>query len=194
MILLVDNYDSFVYTLGMYVAELGFPYRVIRNDEYDPEAIAKMHISGIIISPGPCTPAESGYATEIVAKLGHRIPILGVCLGHQIIAAAFGDQVIRADKPVHGKQSLVYHEATGLFEGIPSPFPVARYHSLIVELKHNSPLHITSRLSDGMIMGISHQSWPVHGVQFHPESILTQHGQKLISNFLNLCTSGSTVA
>lgn len=187
MILLIDNYDSFVHNLARYLIELGCQTHVIRNDAITVEEIRRLVPAGIVISPGPCTPAEAGISCDVIREFGATIPLLGVCLGHQAIAAALGGRVIRAKEPVHGRTSLVYHNGTSLFAGLPSPFRATRYHSLIVE-ESTLPkeLVVTARTSDGVPMALAHRSWPVWGVQFHPESVLTQHGRQLLANFLDL--------
>jgi anthranilate synthase/aminodeoxychorismate synthase-like glutamine amidotransferase len=187
VILLIDNYDSFVWNLARYVSELGRARMVVRNDAIrlaDIEALAPTHI---IVSPGPCTPTEAGISNEVILRLGPRIPILGVCLGHQCIGQVFGGKVDRARRPMHGKTSLVEHEGTGLFQGLPQPLRVTRYHSLIVEDEGLPPcLQVTARSPEGEIMGFAHSEHPIHGVQFHPEAVLTEGGHDLLSNFLAL--------
>jgi anthranilate synthase/aminodeoxychorismate synthase-like glutamine amidotransferase len=187
MILLIDNYDSFVHNLARYLAEMGCQTQVVRNDAASVAEIAAWQPEAIIISPGPCTPNEAGISIELVKRLGGQIPILGVCLGHQAICAALGGRVIRAPAPVHGHAAEIYHTGAGLFEGLPSPFLAARYHSLIVE-EQSLPavLKITARTTDGIPMAMRHANLKIWGVQFHPESVLTQFGQRLLANFLNL--------
>jgi anthranilate synthase/aminodeoxychorismate synthase-like glutamine amidotransferase len=185
MLLLIDNYDSFTYNLYQYLAELGADITVRRNDDvslHEAESLAPSHI---VISPGPCTPREAGISNALVEALGSRIPILGVCLGHQCIGAVFGGSVVRAPFPVHGKVALIHHDCRGIFRGLASPFEAARYHSLIVE-RDSLPaqLEITAETGDGLIMGLQHRSHPIWGVQFHPESILTSTGKDLLRNFL----------
>ena len=184
-ILLIDNYDSFTYNLVHYVAELGATVEVVRNDALSVADVAAKAPDGIIISPGPCTPNEAGICIELVRDLGSKIPMFGVCLGHQTIGQVFGGKVIRAPYVMHGKTSPITHTGTGIFAGLPSPFTATRYHSLIVE-RESLPkaLTITAETSDGIIMGLQHTSYPVHGVQFHPESIASEQGHALISNFL----------
>jgi anthranilate synthase/aminodeoxychorismate synthase-like glutamine amidotransferase len=186
MILLIDNFDSFVYNLARYVSELGFTPLVKRNNEVTVEDILRLNPSHIIISPGPCTPNEAGISLEVVRKLGETIPILGVCLGHQAIGQAYGGKIVRALHPMHGKRSLIQHDQQHLFEGLEMPLPVARYHSLIVS-EDNFPqeLKVISRCPEGEIMALAHRKWPVFGVQFHPESILTTSGHALLSNFFS---------
>jgi anthranilate synthase/aminodeoxychorismate synthase-like glutamine amidotransferase len=185
MILLIDNYDSFVFNLARYVAELGHSRLVVRNDKITLDEIATLAPSHIILSPGPCGPAEAGISLEVIARFGPRVPILGVCLGHQCIGAAYGGIVDRARRPMHGKTSPVSHDGTGVFRGLPSPLTVTRYHSLIVRDEDlPAELVVTARSHDGEIMGVAHRILPVHGVQFHPEAVLTEHGHDLLRNFL----------
>lgn len=193
MILLIDNYDSFVFNLARYAQELGEAVQVVRNDRLDIPAIRRLRPSGIIISPGPCTPAEAGISLAAVRAFAGQVPILGVCLGHQCLGAAFGGQVVRARQPMHGRASAITHDRRGLFAGLPTPLTVGRYHSLIVELAPHSPLLVTARSTEGEIMGLQHADLPLFGVQFHPESILTEHGHRLLENFLAL-TRSQTIA
>lgn len=186
MILVIDNYDSFVYNLARYVELAGSPCEVVRNDALDIAGIRAKAPEAIILSPGPRTPKEAGICMEVVKELGADIPILGVCLGHQAIAESYGASVIRSGDPVHGKASPITHNGKGLFRGLPSPLSAGRYHSLIVHLPEGSPLRVTAKTTDGTIMALQHKSHPVYGVQFHPESILTEHGLPLIRNFLKL--------
>ncbi len=187
MILLLDNYDSFTYNLAQYLGELGCQVEVHRNDRISVEQIAQRKPERIVISPGPCTPQEAGISVELIQKLAGKIPILGVCLGHQAIGAAFGGKIIRAPKLFHGKTSQIKHEGTGLFRELPNPFTATRYHSLIVERKSlPRELAITAETSDGIIMGLRHRRHKLAGVQFHPESVLTESGKQLLRNFLNL--------
>jgi anthranilate synthase/aminodeoxychorismate synthase-like glutamine amidotransferase len=186
MILLIDNYDSFVYNLGRYVSELGMPYLVKRNNSIRLEEIAHLNPSHIILSPGPCTPNEAGISMDAIKTFGSSIPILGVCLGHQAIGQVYGGKVVRAKCPMHGKASYITHEGTDLFAKLPQPLKVGRYHSLIVsEVDFPAELNITARSEEGEIMAMKHQTHPVWGVQFHPESILTEGGHALLQNFLN---------
>lgn len=186
MILLIDNYDSFTYNLVQYVGELGGEVTVYRNDAITLDEAAKLNPTHLIISPGPGEPKDAGISTEMIKLMADKIPVLGVCLGHQCIAAAFGGQVVRAETLMHGKTSPVYHTGDGLFRGIPSPFDATRYHSLIVAEAGLSPsLKITAHTTDGDIMGLKLADSKVEGVQFHPESILTKHGKLLLANFLN---------
>lgn len=185
MILLIDNYDSFVYNLARYVRELGFTEMVKRNDAITLNEIEALNPSHIIISPGPCTPNEAGVCLSLIQYFAEYIPILGICLGHQAIGQAFGGEVVRAKQPTHGKASSVSHQQQGIFRDLPSPFKAARYHSLAV-CKDTLPtcLQITASTEDGEIMGLQHQNYPTVGLQFHPESILTEHGHQLLLNFL----------
>jgi anthranilate synthase/aminodeoxychorismate synthase-like glutamine amidotransferase len=186
MILLLDNYDSFVYNLARYVRELGETPVVHRHDAVTVDEVAAMAPSHIIISPGPCSPAEAGISTEVVRRLGHRIPILGVCLGHQCIGAAYGGEIVRAGQPMHGKTSMIHHQNAGLFRGLPTPFRATRYHSLVIAPASVPPaLEIIATSEDGEIMAVQHREHPVHGVQFHPESVLTEHGYRLVDHFLH---------
>jgi anthranilate synthase/aminodeoxychorismate synthase-like glutamine amidotransferase len=187
MLLVIDNYDSFTYNLVQYLAELGQDVRVRRNDEVTVEDILRMSPEHIVISPGPCTPNEAGISLSIIERLSGRIPILGVCLGHQSIGQAFGGKVIRAKEVVHGKTSRVFHDDKGVFAGLPNPFEATRYHSLVVE-RQTLPdcLEITAKTWDEEIMGLRHKTMPVEGVQFHPESFLTTVGKDLLRNFLRL--------
>ena len=187
MILLIDNYDSFVYNLARYFAELGYETHVVRNDAVTVAGAARMAPQAIVISPGPCTPTEAGVSLDLIRDLGPRIPILGVCLGHQALAAALGGNVIRAPEPVHGRTSLVHHNGTRLFAGLPDPLCATRYHSLIIEESSLPPeLRIVARTAEGLPMALEHTTWPAYGVQFHPESILTDSGHRLLANFLKL--------
>ena len=187
MILLLDNYDSFTYNLAQYLGELGCQVEVHRNDRISVEQIAQRKPERIVISPGPCTPQEAGISVEMVQKLAGKIPILGVCLGHQAIGAAFGGKIIRAPKLFHGKTSQIRHDGSGVFRGLPNPFTATRYHSLIVERKSlPAQLQVTAETDDDIIMGIQHRDYPLMGVQFHPESVLTDSGKQLLKNFLSL--------
>ncbi|MCS5696008.1 anthranilate synthase component II [Desulfofundulus thermocisternus] len=187
MVIMIDNYDSFVYNLVQYLQELGQEVRVFRNDRVTLEEMEALSPSHIVISPGPCTPDEAGISLAAIKHFAGSIPILGVCLGHQAIGQAFGGRVVRAGRPMHGKTSLVYHDGSGIYRGLPNPFAAARYHSLLVE-RETLPdcLAITARTAQGEIMGLRHRDYPVEGVQFHPESILTMVGKKLLANFLTL--------
>jgi len=185
MLLMIDNYDSFTYNLVQYLGELKQEVQVVRNDTFSVAEIAALCPAYIVVSPGPCTPNEAGISVETIQKLGDRFPILGVCLGHQSIGAAFGGKIIRAKQLMHGKTSLIHHTNTGVFEGLSNPFEATRYHSLVIE-RETIPdcLEITAWTEDGEIMGVRHKTLPIEGVQFHPESILTQHGHDLLANFL----------
>ena len=187
MILHIDNYDSFTYNLVQYLGELGAEMRVFRNDEITVEEAVALNPEKVLVSPGPCTPKEAGISCDIVREFGPRLPLFGVCLGHQSIGDVYGGNVIRADRLMHGKTSPMLHEDKSLFKGLPSPFDATRYHSLIIE-RDTLPdcLEITAWTAEGEIMGVQHKEHPVHGVQFHPESILTVEGKKLLQNFLDL--------
>jgi anthranilate synthase/aminodeoxychorismate synthase-like glutamine amidotransferase len=186
MILVIDNYDSFVYNLAQYLGELGWQPEVHRNDGITLAEIEELAPSHIVISPGPCTPLEAGISNDVVLKFGGKIPIFGVCLGHQCIGHVYGGIVGRASKPVHGKTSLVFHDGETIYNGIENPFPAARYHSLIIKSEPlPSCLKVTARTEEGEIMGIRHTEYIVEGVQIHPESILTKAGHDLLSNFLH---------
>jgi anthranilate synthase component II len=187
MIILIDNYDSFVHNLARYLRRLGVETQVVRNDAATPDAIVCRQPQAIVFSPGPCTPSEAGCSLDLVRSAAGRIPMLGVCLGHQTIGAAFGGRVIRGPEPMHGRASRIVHDDRGLFAGLPSPLTVGRYHSLIVEEPTLPPeLQVTARSEDGIIMALAHRQWPIFGVQFHPESILTEGGYTLLANFLGL--------
>jgi anthranilate synthase/aminodeoxychorismate synthase-like glutamine amidotransferase len=189
MVLLLDNYDSFTYNLYQCLSELGADVLVRRNDCITADAVEALRPSAVVISPGPCTPNEAGISCELVARLGPHVPLLGVCLGHQCIGAAFGGRVVRAPAPVHGKTSLIYHSGQGVFAGLPDPFEATRYHSLVVA-REGLPdcLVVTAHSADGLIMGLHHRDYPIVGVQFHPESILTKVGKDLLRNFLEGAT------
>jgi anthranilate synthase component 2 len=187
MILVIDNYDSFTYNLVHYLAELGAEMEIRRNDTLTVAEALALKPQALLLSPGPCTPTEAGICLDLIAKAPVDLPILGVCLGHQAIGQAFGGQVIRAKTLMHGKTSQVTHNGTGLFEGVPSPFTAARYHSLAVRLESlPDSLLATAWTEDGEIMGMAHRTRPIHGVQFHPESYATEHGHLLLANFLRL--------
>lgn len=185
MLLMIDNYDSFTYNLVQYLGELGQDVRVFRNDQITVDDVARLNPKRIVISPGPCTPNEAGISVPLIQRLGAKIPILGVCLGHQSIGQAYGGRIVRAKELMHGKTSLVRHRSQSVFGGLPDPFEATRYHSLVIE-RQTLPacLEVTAWTDDGEIMGVRHRELPVEGVQFHPESILTQHGHQLLANFL----------
>lgn len=185
MILLVDNYDSFVHNLARYLRRLGQESLVLRNDAIDVAGVRRLKPEAIVLSPGPCTPNEAGCSLDLVREFHKELPLLGVCLGHQAIAQAFGGRIIRAARPVHGQASVVTHDATGLFANLPSPLRVGRYHSLAVDPSSlPAELQVTAQTKSGTIMALAHRTLPVFGVQFHPESILTEHGYDLLVNFL----------
>lgn len=187
MILLIDNYDSFVYNLARYFVRLGQETRVVRNDAVDFSAVRRLQPQAVVISPGPCTPQQAGCSIDIVRHLSGEIPILGVCLGHQAIGAAFGGQIVRAPQPMHGRSSVLVHSGSGLFAGLPVRLRVARYHSLVVAEEGLPPeLEVTARSEDGVLMALVHRQHPTFGVQFHPESILTEGGYELLANFLRI--------
>ena len=185
MLLMIDNYDSFTYNLVQYFGELGEEVRVFRNDEITVEAIAALQPDRLVVSPGPCSPAEAGISVAAIQAFAGRIPLLGVCLGHQSIGAAYGGKIVHARQLMHGKTSLVHHAGTGVFRGLPNPFIATRYHSLAIE-RASLPacLEVTAWTDDGEIMGVRHKEFAVEGVQFHPESILSEHGHRLLQNFL----------
>ncbi len=186
MILMIDNYDSFTYNLVQYLGELGQEVRVARNDQITLDEIERLAPDRIVISPGPCTPNEAGISLDLIMRFGEHIPLLGVCLGHQSIGQAFGGRVVRAGRVMHGKTSAISHKGEGVFRGLPNPFTATRYHSLVVA-RDDLPecLEVTAvSEDDGEIMGLRHKWWPVEGVQFHPESILSEHGHALLENFL----------
>lgn len=185
MIAVIDNYDSFTYNLVQYLGELGAEVRVYRNDAITAEQIAALGPSHIVISPGPGDPSAAGVSNQVIRRLGGHVPILGVCLGHQCIGEVFGGRVVRAPRLVHGKTSPIYHYGDGLFVGLPSPFEATRYHSLVVAEPLPDALEITAFTTDGEVMGVRHREWPIFGVQFHPESILTVGGKQILQNFLN---------
>ena len=186
MLLVIDNYDSFTYNLVQYLGELGQELQVVRNDAITVDEIAELKPERIVISPGPCTPKEAGISVETIKRLSGKIPILGVCLGHQSIGEAFGGEVVRAQRLMHGKTSMIHHDGRTIFDRLPSPFEATRYHSLIVRRETlPSCLEISAETSEGEIMGLRHRTLPVEGVQFHPESILTRPGKELLRNFLS---------
>jgi para-aminobenzoate synthetase component II len=183
VILIIDNYDSFVHNIARYFVELGEAVRVVRNDDVEPK---DLRVKALVISPGPCTPNEAGVSMQVIAEYSGQLPILGVCLGHQAIGQVFGGKVVRAKQPMHGDHSAIAHDNTGVFAGLPQGLNVGRYHSLIVEDVDATPLRITARVEDGEIMGLTHHDHPTFGVQFHPESILTEHGHAMLTNFLKV--------
>jgi para-aminobenzoate synthetase component 2 len=183
--LVLDNYDSFTYNLVQYLGELGQSVEVARNDKITLDEIAAMRPDRIVISPGPCTPTEAGISLDLILRFGPEIPILGVCLGHQAIGQALGGRVVRAGKVMHGKTSQIFHRGEGVFAGLDSPIEATRYHSLIIERESlPSCLKITAETEDGTIMGVLHREWPLEGVQFHPESVLTPEGKRMLTNFI----------
>jgi anthranilate synthase/aminodeoxychorismate synthase-like glutamine amidotransferase len=188
VILLIDNYDSFTYNLVQRLGELdpGLDLRVFRNDQITPDGVAQLRPSHIIISPGPCTPREAGVSNEVLRRCSGTVPILGVCLGHQCIGHVFGGEVVRNERIMHGKTSPIYHDNQGVFAGLSNPFEATRYHSLVIrrDTFHNPDFVISAWTQEGEIMGVRHRTWPLHGVQFHPESFLTTEGPRLLQNFL----------
>ncbi|ACN98796.1 anthranilate synthase component II [Sulfurihydrogenibium azorense] len=196
MILMIDNYDSFTYNIVQYFYELGQDVLVKRNDEITVEDIKRMdNVDAIVISPGPCTPNEAGISVDVIKEFKGVYPILGVCLGHQSIGQAFGAKIVKAKCLMHGKTSKIYHNEKGLFEGIPNPFNAVRYHSLVIdESTLPEDIEITARSDDGEIMAIQHKKYPIWGVQFHPESILTEYGLKLLENFIHLAEKAKTTS
>ena len=192
MLVMIDNYDSFTYNLVQYLGELGEEVRTFRNDEISIQEIVQMQPDRIMVSPGPCTPNEAGISLDVINYFKGKVPILGVCLGHQSIGQAFGGKVVRAKQIMHGKTSTLTHTGTGVFENLPNPYTVTRYHSLVVE-RESLPtcFEITAWTEDGEIMGLRHRDLAIEGVQFHPESILTEHGHALLQNFLNMSATRS---
>ena len=192
MLVMIDNYDSFTYNLVQYLGELGEEVRTFRNDEISIQEIVQMQPDRIMVSPGPCTPNEAGISLDVINYFKGKVPILGVCLGHQSIGQAFGGKVVRAKQIMHGKTSTLTHTGTGVFENLPNPYTVTRYHSLVVE-RESLPtcFEITAWTEDGEIMGLRHRDLAIEGVQFHPESILTEHGHALLQNFLNMSVTRS---
>ncbi|MEJ2750982.1 MAG: aminodeoxychorismate/anthranilate synthase component II [Anaerolineae bacterium] len=184
MLIVIDNYDSFTYNLVQYLGELGADIRVFRNDQVTLDEIKALNPDQIVISPGPGEPADGGISNNVLREFGPTTPILGVCLGHQCIGEVYGGQVTRAPRLMHGKTSRVYHNGKGVFSGVPSPFQATRYHSLIVEEPIPDCLEVTAFTRDGEVMGVKHKDYPTVGVQFHPESILTEHGKRILQNFL----------
>lgn len=187
MILLLDNYDSFTYNLAQYLGQMGQTLEVRRNDEITLDEVEQLRPERVVISPGPCTPQEAGISVALIQRFAGKIPILGVCLGHQAIGAAFGGRVVRANQVMHGKTSEIHHDGKTIFRGLPQDFPATRYHSLIVERSSLPPaLEISAETADGTIMGLRHREVKIEGVQFHPESVLTDSGFKLLENFLSI--------
>ena len=187
MLLVIDNYDSFTYNLVQYFGELGADPQVKRNDAITPEEVEKMRPSKIVISPGPGTPADAGISMELIRRFGAKVPLLGVCLGHQCIGEVYGGKVVRAGRLMHGKTSPIQHDGRGVFAQLPNPFEATRYHSLIVEAESvPSCVEVSAKTAEGEIMGLRHRQNPVHGVQFHPESILSKEGKDLLANFLRM--------
>ena len=186
MILMIDNYDSFTYNLVQYLGELGADVRVARNDQITVAEIERLAPEKIVISPGPCTPREAGISCEVIRHFGGRVPLLGVCLGHQCIGEVFGGDIVRAPALFHGKTSMIYHDGRTLFRGLPRPFEATRYHSLVIR-RETLPecLELSAETDDGVVMGVRHRELPIEGVQFHPESILTREGKRLLANFLS---------
>ncbi len=185
MVIVIDNYDSFVYNIAQYLGELGYQPLVYRNDRVTLEKIGELSPTHIIISPGPCTPLEAGISNDVIKCFAGRIPILGICLGHQCIGYVYGGQIVSAPVPTHGKHSLVYHDGKSVYSGLPNPFEAGRYHSLVIS-RNSLPveLELTARTSDGVIMGVRHREYVIEGIQFHPESIMTDVGHNVLVNFL----------
>ncbi len=194
MILMIDNYDSFTYNLVQYLGELGEDCQVHRNDSINIPETEKLSPERIVISPGPCTPREAGISQEVILAMAGRVPILGVCLGHQCIGAAFGGKIVRADRLMHGKTSLIYHDGKTIYKGLSNPFEAIRYHSLLVSRDEFPPcLEISAETRDGEIMGVRHREVPIEGIQFHPESIMTREGKLLLKNFVKIsCPKDNT--
>jgi anthranilate synthase/aminodeoxychorismate synthase-like glutamine amidotransferase len=191
MILLIDNYDSFTYNLLQYLGEMGAACQVVRNDRIEVREMDLLDLKALVISPGPCTPREAGVSIESIQAAAGRVPVLGVCLGHQCIGAAFGGKIIRASRPMHGKSSRIHHDGRTIFAGLPNPFPAIRYHSLLVE-RESLPdcLEISAESDEGEIMALRHRDFAIEGVQFHPESIMTETGKPLLRNFLKTLEEG----
>jgi len=195
MYLVIDNYDSFTYNLVHFLGELGAETEVWRNDAISVDQVVEKRPQGIVISPGPCDPDRAGICLDLVTRAAGRIPLLGVCLGHQAVGQAFGGRVVRAPVPMHGKISTIHHQGSGVFAGLDNPFEATRYHSLVVA-RDSLPdcLQVTAETEDGLVMGLSHREFPVHGVQFHPESIASQFGHRLLDGFLRLCNGRDAAA
>jgi anthranilate synthase/aminodeoxychorismate synthase-like glutamine amidotransferase len=195
MLLVIDNYDSFTYNLVQFLGELGAEPVVRRNDQITTAEIASAGYSGVVISPGPGEPSGAGVSLTVIRELGSKLPILGVCLGHQSIGEAFGGRIVRAPKPVHGKSSRIRHDGRGIFAGLPTELEVGRYHSLVIEpASCPAALEVTASTDDGIIMGVRHRTLPIEGVQFHPESVLTAHGMQILANFVTMCGVGAAQA
>jgi anthranilate synthase component II len=195
MIILIDNYDSFAFNLVHYLGELGAEVIVHRNDKVTPDEVMAADPDAIVLSPGPCTPNEAGICLDLIGTVADRIPMLGVCLGHQAIGQAFGGKVVRGPMPVHGKMADIRHKATGVFRGINGPFKATRYHSLVVDRASvPADLAVTAETEDALVMGLSHARLPVHGVQFHPESIASEHGHVILKNFLDIAAAWNAAA
>ncbi len=191
MLLLVDNYDSFVFNLARYFERLGQTTHVLRNTAVDVATVRRLQPTAMVLSPGPCAPQQAGCSLALVRAFWDRLPILGICLGHQILAEALGARIVRAREPVHGRTSSIYHDSQGVFAGLPSPMTAGRYHSLVVdETSLPDCLQVSARTADGTIMALRHQDLPIVGLQFHPESILTEHGYRLLAGFLNVAGVG----
>ncbi|MEJ2549934.1 MAG: aminodeoxychorismate/anthranilate synthase component II [Anaerolineales bacterium] len=190
MLVVIDNYDSFTYNLVQYFGELGVEIEVFRNDKVTVDQIAALQPNHVVISPGPGTPLDAGISNRLIEELGASTPILGVCLGHQCIGHVFGGEIVRAPRLMHGKTSQIHHQGDGLFAGLPSPFEATRYHSLIINQPVPPSLLVTARTAADEIMGVRHREYPIYGVQFHPESFLTQHGMQILRNFLSLGRNG----
>jgi anthranilate synthase/aminodeoxychorismate synthase-like glutamine amidotransferase len=186
MILLIDNYDSFTFNLAQYLGELGAPPTVRRNDELTVDEVEALRPERIVISPGPGRPEDAGISVDVIKRLGSRIPVLGVCLGHQGIGIAFGGQVVRAGQLMHGKTSTIHHDGAGVFKNVSQSFAAGRYHSLVIAQPLPADLELAAKTDDGTVMGVRHRSYPIHGVQFHPESVLTNEGRTLLRNFLEM--------
>jgi len=195
MYVVIDNYDSFTYNLVHFLGELGAETEVWRNDAISVDQVVEKRPQGIVISPGPCDPDRAGICLDLVTRAAGRIPLLGVCLGHQAVGQAFGGRVVRAPVPMHGKISTIHHQGSGVFAGLDNPFEATRYHSLVVA-RDSLPdcLQVTAETEDGLVMGLSHREYPVHGVQFHPESIASQFGHRLLDGFLRLCNGRDAAA